>query len=60
VRRRKSNFIDSSFQASSMATRKFSHVAPRDTYDRIADIYDIDMARNMAFDDVSFYRGPED
>ncbi len=34
-----------------------------DNYDRIARFYDVDMARNMAFDDVSFYhaqclRGP--
>jgi SAM-dependent methyltransferase len=27
-----------------------------DNYDRIARFYDVDMARNMAFDDVSFYR----
>jgi len=26
-----------------------------DTYDRIAQWYDVDMARNMRFDDVSFY-----
>jgi len=25
------------------------------SYDRIAEIYDVDMARNMAFDDVGFY-----
>jgi len=28
-----------------------------DNYDRIAQFYDVDMARNMAFDDVAFYRG---
>jgi len=28
----------------------------RDNYDRIADFYDVDMGRNMAFDDVAFYR----
>jgi SAM-dependent methyltransferase len=27
-----------------------------DNYDRIARFYDVDMARNMAFDDVAFYR----
>lgn len=27
-----------------------------DNYDRIAQFYDVDMARNMAFDDVAFYR----
>src|SRR4051794_11572510 len=26
-------------------------------YDRIARFYDVDMARNMAFDDVGFYAG---
>ena len=26
-----------------------------DNYDRIARFYDVDMARNMAFDDVGFY-----
>ena len=25
------------------------------SYDRIADLYDVDMARNMAFDDIGFY-----
>ena len=29
--------------------------APRPVYDAIADLYDVDMARNMAFDDVTFY-----
>ena len=29
--------------------------APRPVYDAIADLYDVDMARNMAFDDVGFY-----
>jgi SAM-dependent methyltransferase len=28
---------------------------PRANYDRIAHLYDLDMARNMAFDDVAFY-----
>ncbi len=28
-----------------------------DNYDRIARFYDVDMARNMTFDDVAFYRG---
>ena len=27
-----------------------------DNYDRVARFYDVDMARNMAFDDVAFYR----
>jgi SAM-dependent methyltransferase len=30
-------------------------LAPRASYDRIAHLYDADMARNMAFDDVSLY-----
>jgi SAM-dependent methyltransferase len=30
--------------------------ATDDNYDRIARFYDVDMARNMAFDDVAFYR----
>jgi SAM-dependent methyltransferase len=29
--------------------------APRHAYDRIAHLYDLDMARNMAFDDVACY-----
>jgi SAM-dependent methyltransferase len=29
--------------------------APRASYDRIAHLYDVDMARNMAFDDVALY-----
>jgi SAM-dependent methyltransferase len=28
---------------------------PRANYDRIAHLYDLDMARNMSFDDVAFY-----
>ena len=28
-----------------------------DTYDRIAPFYDVDMARNMPFDDIGFYAG---
>ena len=30
---------------------------PRSSYDRIAHLYDVDMARNMPFDDVGFYVG---
>ena len=30
-------------------------LAPRASYDSIAHLYDVDMARNMRFDDVSFY-----
>lgn len=30
--------------------------APDDNYDRIARFYDVDMARNMAFEDVAYYR----
>jgi len=29
--------------------------SPRPSYDAIADLYDVDMARNMAFDDVGYY-----
>jgi ubiquinone/menaquinone biosynthesis C-methylase UbiE len=29
---------------------------PRSAYDRIAHLYDVDMARNMAFDDIALYR----
>ena len=29
--------------------------SPRDNYDRIAHLYDVDMARNMPFDDVGLY-----
>ena len=29
--------------------------APRPGYDAIAHLYDVDMARNMPFDDVSLY-----
>jgi SAM-dependent methyltransferase len=44
-----------------MPTFSFPYVARRnplsDNYDRIARFYDVDMARNMAFDDVGFYVG---
>jgi ubiquinone/menaquinone biosynthesis C-methylase UbiE len=30
-------------------------LAPRASYDRIAHLYDVDMARNMAFDDIALY-----
>ena len=36
-------------------TRMADTHAPRPGYDAIADLYDVDMARNMAFDDVAFY-----
>lgn len=29
--------------------------SPRDNYDRIAHLYDVDMARNMPFDDIGLY-----
>ncbi|MEP6941839.1 MAG: class I SAM-dependent methyltransferase [Betaproteobacteria bacterium] len=32
-----------------------SATTPRDSYDRVAHLYDVDMARNMAFDDVALY-----
>jgi SAM-dependent methyltransferase len=32
-----------------------SATTPRSSYDRIAHLYDVDMARNMAFDDVALY-----
>jgi SAM-dependent methyltransferase len=42
-----------------MPNFSFRYVARRnplpDNYDRIARFYDVDMARNMAFDDVGFY-----
>ena len=30
-------------------------LAPRASYDSIAHLYDVDMARNMAFDDAALY-----
>jgi SAM-dependent methyltransferase len=30
-------------------------IAPRASYDRIAHLYDVDMGRNMSFDDVALY-----
>lgn len=38
------------------ALRPDSHPALTTNYDRIARFYDVDMARNMPFDDVGFYR----
>lgn len=32
-----------------------SEAAPRASYDSIAHLYDVDMARNMPFDDIAFY-----
>jgi len=32
-------------------------IAPRANYDSIAHLYDVDMGRNMSFDDVSLYAG---
>ena len=44
-----------------MRTFSFPYVARRnplpDNYDLVARFYDVDMARNMAFDDVGFYVG---